>query len=321
MKRKEDIFETSFSAALDYLRKSGRVIKAAKIIGTVIGAGLLASHSWVGEQTFASAEEVSVVMLWVGIVLTLFGSLFLVFVDTTTADILAENLKLARQHEDDESKFEFYEYYIDHALARVSLSSYLREIVEDGVTSGKLDVDGLKKYSDAILGLIVERKSSLFGIEDEKWNFAVYRFDEQSKMLDCLACRRAEELPDGHNHRSWASGEGHVGLSFSRRNELIFSDATRPDLRPVIGAKGTNFRDYDERSYRSLASMPISADGDKPLGILIATSDKIGRYKDESEREEDEWEREDALRETAAFLAILFKLVDDDLETGEETPK
>ncbi|MFZ3582617.1 hypothetical protein ACOI1H_10655, partial [Loktanella sp. DJP18] len=63
-------------------------------------------------------------------------------------------------------------------------------------------------------------------------------------------------------------------------------------------------------------SMPISTDGDHPLGILIATSDRVGRYKNESERDDRDWEREDVLREVAAYLAILFKLIHDDQKSG-----
>ncbi|PXW67454.1 hypothetical protein C7964_10629 [Loktanella sp. PT4BL] len=314
-----DDYEANFEAALQYLRDSSRSLKLAKIFGTVVGAAMIALHPWVSTQSFQNAQDIASILLWVGLALTTFSSLVLVFADRTTSEILAENLRLSKQHREDEDEFDFYENYVDHVLARLSLNSYMREIVEAATVDDGFDLDALKKSSKAVLGLLDERKTALFGIQDEKWNFGVYRYDAEVEKLVCLACKRADEVPPNHVHRSWRVGEGHVGLAYSRSNEIIFSDANTPELRTVVGAKGQNYREYDEHAYRSLASMPISTDGANPLGILVATSDKIGRYQDESERGERDWEREDALRETAAFLAILFKLIHDEGAKKVET--
>ena len=60
----------------------------------------------------------------------------------------------------------------------------------------------------------------------------------------------------------------------------------------------------------SLASIPISLDQRSPLGVLIATSDATGRFKNQAEREANEWDRADILREAASSLAIAFGLLD-----------
>lgn len=312
----EPSYDRNFRAALLYLQKSGRFVRISKVLGTVLGAALIALSPWITNTELENASTLSALALWIGLVLTVFGSLILVFADATTPEVLSENLELSRKAEVDEAAFLFLEKFIDHQLTRVSLNSYLRELIEAAVTDGCQSLDDLEKYSDAILGLIVARKASLFDIDDEEWNFAIYHFDKNTKELICLACRRATEVTDVHVHRSWAVGEGHVGLAFSRSNELIFSDATREELRPVIGAKGANERDYDESRYKSLASMPISTDGEQPLGILIATSDRVGRFKNEAERDDRDWEREDVLREVAAYLAILFKLIHNEDDHG-----
>lgn len=303
-------YEKNFRTTIRYLIRAGRLVRAAKVIGTIFGAALVAVSPWLVSLDPSFGPKLSEVALITGIVLTVSGSLILVFADSTTPELLAENLSLARKAEVDAKAFEFMEEFIDHQLARVSLNSYLREIVEAAVTDGCQSLDDLKSYSDSILGLIVARKRTLFDMADEEWNFAVYRYDDVKKKLICLACKRATAVDDSHNYREWEVGEGHVGLAFSRSNELVFSDATTEELKPIIGAKGVNERSYDQDRYKSLASMPISTDGNFPLGILVSTSDRVGRFKNEAERNDRDWEREDVLREVAAYLAILFKLTD-----------
>lgn len=310
----ETRFDQSFKASVHYLKRASGFLRWIKVLGTVFGAVLIASSPWIEGTSHADAQRLSDLALWIGIVLTVFGSVILIFVDQTTPEVLSENLQLARQQDVLEENFRFLLGYIEHTLSRLSLDSYLREIIESAVTDGCESVEKLRMYSDTVLSLLVERKLSLFKIEDENWNFAVYRYEPSKGVLECLACRRAGDLPDGHVHRDWPPGEGHVGLAFSRSAELIFADASREELRPVIGAKGDRERDYDEERYRSLAAMPISSDGLTPLGILIATSDTEGRFKNEGERDEEDWEREDVLREVAAYLAILFKLIQNDIE-------
>jgi hypothetical protein len=316
MKDFDSTYANNFMAAIEYLRKAGRFVRLVKIFGTILGAALVATSPMISGLQFDGAETYGNYALVVGIVLTVLGSMILVFADATTPEVLSENLQLSRKSKLDNESFEYLDGFIDHQLTRVSLNSYLRELIESAVTEGCSSPDDLKKYARSILGLIVERKASLFGMDDEEWNFAVYYYSKSTEKLECLACRRATDIPPDHVHRSWDVGEGHVGLAFSRSNELIFSDATRDELRPVIGAKGAKLRDYDEEKYKSLASMPISTDGEHPLGILIATSDRIGRFKNEAERGDRDWEREDVLREVAAYLAILFKLIHDDRRSG-----
>lgn len=162
---------------------------------------------------------------------------------------------------------------------------------------------------EQVLSIFAERRTALFGISDEYWNFSVYRYVSEEDGLVCIACRRDKKEDEDEEHRRWEPGEGHVGLSFSRATEIIFSDATKPELRPVLEAKGTNSRGYDSSRYVSLASMPISTDGSRPLGVLIATSDKLGRFKNDNERGERDWESADTLREVASNLAIIFQLI------------
>ena len=313
-----DRYDDSFRAAIHFLRKSGFALKAAKITGTVLGAGLVAASPWLGQKFGSVAPNLESISLWVGLVLTVVGSLVLVFADQIATDTLEENLRLSRDNLVLEDNLQFFNDFSSHLLSRVSLNTYVREVIETAVTEGCKDEEQLQKFSYAILGLLAERRHSLFEMGDEYWNFSVYRPDASSGRLICLACRRESPDDEKSEHRSWTPGEGHVGLAFLRGQEIIFSDATSDELKPVLSAKGEQLKQYDEQRYKSLASMPISTDGKQPLGILIATSDRVGRFKNESERSEDDWEREDVLREVAAYLAILFKLIHDAGKSGED---
>lgn len=288
--------ESNCDKALEFLRKSSTVIRTLKILATTGGAALLAFSSWQLSVAGGAAETYVHVLFWVGLVLTVLGSIFLTFVDKTTPEILAENLLLSTSKKQLVDNIEYSNGFADYLLTRVSLNSQLREILETAVTDGVSTEVALKDYLESVLGLLVARKSMLFSMEDESWNFAVYKFEHTVGKLKCCACIRSVELPENYSHRTWADGEGHVGLAYNRGTELVFTDATREELRPVIGAKNENYKDDDDELYKSLAAMPISKNGKDIEGILIATSSQIGRFKTETDRDEKDWDREDVLR-------------------------
>lgn len=298
------------SYAIRYLRKSNNTLKIIKIFGTVFGAAMVAVSPWIGAQTnWPNAELVEVLLLAVGLVLTIFGSLVLIFVDETAPEVLAQNLLLESAAAELDSRFDYYDMYQNHLLARLSVNSQVRELVETAVISGVPDKATLAKHANAIVSIFVERRNVLFGVGDEYWNFSVYYHDAGSDRLECIACRRENAEDEQLDHRTWKSGEGHVGLCFARGKEVIFSDANKPELKPVLAANGQNVRDYDQDRYVSLASIPISTDGQRPLGVLIATSSEAGRFKNDEERDEKEWENADTLRDVASSLAIIFRLI------------
>jgi hypothetical protein len=299
----------SNSHALSYLKKTSRVLKIAKVAGTVFGATLIAVNPWLSTQPWAAESSIPNTVLLIGITLTVFGSIVLIFVDETAPEILAENLELEAEKAKLTKRFLDYDRYQNHLLARLSVNAQVRELVETAVLEGENSYEMLARHASVIVSIFVERRNVLFGIGDEYWNFAVYRHDPTSDKLICIACRRENSEDEKADHREWARGEGHVGLCFDRATEIIFSDATKPELQSVLEASGSNERKYDSSRYVSLASIPISSDGDKPLGVLIATSNQSGRFKNDSERDEEEWENADTLRDVASSLAIIFQLI------------
>ncbi|MCU4651615.1 GAF domain-containing protein [Roseibacterium sp. SDUM158016] len=298
----------AIATVLDRFRKYGGVVRTLKIAGTVIGASLVAASPWVGAQGFQSASNIESLMLFGGLFLAVLSSLALVFLDQTTPDLVAENIDILKENERLRAEILYANSYQDHLLARITVSSQVNKLVEEAVSEGCSTREQASKFAQSILGIFAERRQSLFGIGDEYWNFGVYVYDSHRKKLICIACRRDRKEDQEASHREWEPGNGHVGLAFSRGTEIIFADATVAELRPVLEATGENFREYDYTRYKSLASIPISSDGENPLGVLIATSDKAGRYKSDRERTDDDWENTGSLREVAESLAIILRM-------------
>lgn len=306
----------AFAGAVSYLRKTGGTIRFLKIFGTVLGAALIASSPWVGSQDLARAAAIETGMLVVGLVLTVISSIILVYVDQTTPELIEENLLVLRDNEELLDSLESAYDYQDHLLARTTVNSQVRELVETAVVNGCENLEQASQFARSILSIFVERRLSLFGIGDEYWNFGVYYYQKNTDRLVCIACRRESIEEEDQEHRSWEPGSGHVGLAFSRSAEIIFADATVPELRPVLEAQGENTREYDADRYVSLASIPISTDGTHPLGVLIATSNAPGRFKNDQERTPDDWENADVLREVAASLAIILQMIHNSNKAG-----
>lgn len=282
-------------------------MKVVRFVGTGLGLALMAASQWVERDASDGTSTLWEVMFWSGLIITVASALAIEFLDERVPDVIGENVRLSKDLDEQNEFFLYMDGYIDSLLARTSLTQVLRELLEVAVLDDKwADVD-VARYCKSICEFLAERRVALFGIEDEYWSFAIYKFEPGSGRLECIANKRAKDDDTATKHRTWAPGEGHVGLAYLRNNELIFADSTTKELEPVIMAKGENFRDYDRDRYVSLASIPISSDGKSPLGILIATSDKAGRFKTIDEQDDDEWERVDALRDVAAFLAILMR--------------
>lgn len=299
----------AFDGAVTYLRKAGRIINILKIVGTIFGAAIVAVSPFVDKWIGNDSSFIEVPVFIFGLVLTIVSSVALVFLDQTTPQLIKENLDIIRKNDELRASLREADKYLDHLLARTSVNSQVRELIEEAIVQKCGTLDQAKAFAHSIISIFAERRHSLFGIADEFWNFGVYYYDNEQNKLDCIACRREDKEEEETDHRAWDPGNGHVGLAFQRSSEIIFSDATVPELQPVLEARGENKRENDATRYVSLASIPITTDGTKPLGVLVATSDQAGRFKNDSERKPNDWENVDTLREVAANLAIILQMI------------
>jgi putative methionine-R-sulfoxide reductase with GAF domain len=134
---------------------------------------------------------------------------------------------------------------------------------------------GLEETAKQLLETLTDQRAQLFGIRDEEqWNFAIYLHD--GNQLTCLSHRRNFGQA-GDVARSWPVGSGHVGLAYQREGELVNDDVAAEE---VFQGKGDLYREYDRARYRGTASICIpDVNDDRPaIGVLVATSSKMGRY-------------------------------------------
>lgn len=168
----------------------------------------------------------------------------------------------------------------------------------------------LPNTAKALLEFIVEAKGDLLDIAEERWTFGIYVWNAETQKLEMLACRRWSKIEEDRDHRTWARSEGHVGLAFNQKREQVCGDTRDPSVNGLITARGEKWREYDDELYVSFASVPIQLGADaEPLGVIVATSNKLGRFLPEAQaRQEGRRDTVEALRTMADILATLLVL-------------
>ena len=159
------------------------------------------------------------------------------------------------------------------------IAGALRDIVENVFVCGPGDYEDQVRRFGAMLDVVVADKATLFGIDSDRWNFAVYVFNPEADELQCVACRRptrAEEIAD---HRSWKPGHGHVGAAFQMQREIVAGDTSAPEAKALFDSSDVSRQESDRRRYRSIASLPIRLADEPVVGILVATSDIPQRFR------------------------------------------
>jgi hypothetical protein len=159
--------------------------------------------------------------------------------------------------------------------AHISCLSVAARAVESALLTASPVRAGLEEAAKQLLETVADQRSQLFGIRDEEqWNFAIYL--RAGSLLTCLCHRRNFGQP-GEVARDWPIGGGHVGLAYQREGELVNDDVAAEE---VFQGKGELNRDYDRTRYRGTASIciPDVNDGGQPVGVLVATSSRVGRY-------------------------------------------
>lgn len=136
----------------------------------------------------------------------------------------------------------------------------------------------------------------------ERWTLTVYR--EQGGILRGAAAFTVDREEDDVSPREWAIGEGYAGAAFARDREVVLHDAQNPSVLALLHVPTDKLRPQDAAKYRSLAAVPVRVAGiDRPWGVVIATSDKLGRF-DSSETGEGAISAQ-AIRMVAGMIALL----------------
>lgn len=198
---------------------------------------------------------------------------------------------------------------LEGALARAvrieDIVDAMRAVVDVAICQDNITEEKMKEWVTDLLDFMVTDKLTLFGIADEQWNFSVYTFDPETSELICIVTRRPTTKEEDAPHRSWRAGEGHVGKAFQARKPLVCADSTDANVRGFFDAPTEKLKEYDPDRYRSLAALPIQSDGGIPLGVLVATSEIVGRF---DPVDEDTYRPLSSLSRTLATLLGVYNL-------------
>jgi hypothetical protein len=196
--------------------------------------------------------------------------------------------------------------------AHISCLGVAARGVESALLAAAPTRTGLEEIAKQLLETLTDQRAQLFGIrDDEQWNFAIYLRD--GAQLTCLSHRR-NFGQSTDVARAWPIGSGHVGLAYQREGELLNDDVASEE---VFQGRGDLYREYDRARYRGTASIciPDVNDGRPAVGVLVATSSKVGRYTQANVQ---------PLRDLAQSIgAILSPRIDDitDVPAGSENGK
>lgn len=188
----------------------------------------------------------------------------------------------------------------------VSLLSILQElclvyfsVIRNHLCLLTYDEKTLRDVIVNICDLVADDRSELFGIEsNEIWSLSCYIYSSKEEVLRCVWRAKSKRHPSRGAARDWKPGCGHVGLAFANAQTKICPDATAPGVWETVS--GPDPLPYDRKAYVSFASQPIMADEvTLPYGVLVATSNKVGRFDTETGL---------ALRQAAGAIATLVRL-------------
>jgi hypothetical protein len=281
-------------------KKAGQHAKAVHQHSTLILAGLA------GGSGFAASFVNEMDWRWAAVlIVVLVGATIWFTWATYRAPLVVEQIGAIAELERDFANTEAAARY---GATFAMWASACAALVQRKMTLQHLDDAALKEAVQEFLATMDKNAESLFAFDrSELWSLTVYVHDKASGSLKYFE-RIAPKLHprSGQIGRTWLVGEGHVGRAWSQRETLLASDATHPDVRAAYKAPLGMTKPDDETLYRSYLSAPIGGAnrGPDPFGVLVATSDKAGRFSNPAIRP-----IEFAANTLAAFFHLRHKQV------------
>lgn len=291
------------------LKKFSKWRKIIKILLVIGGAFIAAAAGAAANLIDENDKWPFYYIQLVGVSLVLLGGVAMEFIDEGAADAIKRANEIANLAEECNGQIRLLGSDFKWFTCLYSTASALFYIVAEAVVSGAGDASDQAKRFSAMLDVIVAEKATLFGIDSDRWNFAIYLLSDDEEILSCAVCRRPIRAEEEATHRSWKSGEGHVGIAFQTKREIIARDTSEPEARALFDSPDPSTRDADRVRYRSIASIPIRLADAAPVGIVVGTSDVVGRFRIR-QRHEAAADPIEPLRILANALAMVIKIAD-----------
>lgn len=182
---------------------------------------------------------------------------------------------------------------------RLTAVADMREMIEQSIAGGLAP----RLAAEDVLKVAARNIDGAIGFDSaEYWTLSI--FEVQGEELVRIAAVWADRAGEQATGRSWKRGEGFSGVTWRDAAEVIEEDTSDPRSLRRYAIPGEKTRDYDLERYRSVASVPILAGPDQTVwGVATATSDQIGRFKDEPPQ--GEVQAVDMVRDVAGMIALL----------------
>lgn len=244
--------------------------------------GLLISYE---KELFGEEAAAFLIVLSLLIITQIVFGTFLIFSTKSTYDIFANakalkdeyklNLNLLVATDQDLKIQTFLAHYSESWMKQIPL--FTKNLAEDA--------GSLKDVFDDMFAPLTSVEDSIFELHSkEHIKFVLYLFRSGS---DDLAPFWKQETTSGRKileekSRCWGSGQGHVGLAFSKNETICTPDATVQNMVDLFRAPDPKRKDSDNEMYKSFISVPLDGYGDGPYGVLVGTSNKVERFSKET---------------------------------------
>jgi hypothetical protein len=300
------------AVVVDRLKTSAAHWRNLKLYLSVIGALFVGvAQIWIANSQ-GEASDLQTAMWIVGVLMFVAVTVLQFRDENVGDDVLAAAEEALNERDDLSKRAAMLEGGLLTLDARLRFVSRLyqnhvvfAESVETILVEGG-DRQTLVQFSAKLLELLLQDKQTLFGIDgDENWNIAIYLVDPKTAELECLVCRRANKFEESQAHRRWKSGDGHVGTAFQNRKELVCEDTQEPNVAAFFDAPPDSRRDYDSTRYRSIASIPVLAGARGCVGVVVATSNRAGRFRPLGQSKSEETDTVEPVRLLAKTIALI----------------
>lgn len=291
-----------------FLKKASRFQRSIKWIFSGTGAFIAGAAPIVSKFIVEPAYQPYFVAAQVGGILMVFIGLVLTDLMTDGApDLIRKAHYAIDQARERDSVIEELRGDFEWFTRLYSTDKALRAMVE-GVLSSAAEPGQVHQLIKSMLDVVAAENNILFGMNGDRWNFAIYLWDSKSSQLYCEVCRRFLRSEEDADHRSWVPGDGHVGIAYQNRREIVASDTSRPEARALFDASPAKRKGDDRDRYRSIAAVPIIVGDGSVGGVVVGTSDVPDRFRLRDEDSKSAVDTIEPLRMLARAIALLMDM-------------
>jgi hypothetical protein len=126
-----------------------------------------------------------------------------------------------------------------------------------------------------------------FGVKDDDWTISVFTREDATEEMVRIAWRWQDQASSARDQRRWKKKQGYTGAAWAQNRAIYEADTSLPEAKAryevppekLIGRDNASGIPADEVRYRSIAALPVRlGSDDEPYGILVVTSDHVGRF-------------------------------------------